>query len=260
MINLAYDDRGSGEPVLFIAGRGGAGRTWHPHQVPAFLKAGYRCITFDNRGIGATENAEGFTTQTLVADTAALIESLDAAPVRIVGVSMGSYIAQELMVVRPELVRSAVLMATRGRLDRARQFFRDAEAELYASGVQVPVSYDARSRLLESFSRKTLNDDEAVGDWISMFSTWPIKQTPGLRCQLDCAPQTNRLPAYRSIAAQVLVIGFSDDIVTPPYLGREVADALPNGRYLQIPEAGHLGFFERPQAVNDAALQFFART
>ena len=41
--NLAYDDRGTGEPVVFIAGRGGAGRTWHPHQVPAFLAAGYRC-------------------------------------------------------------------------------------------------------------------------------------------------------------------------------------------------------------------------
>ncbi|MGO9929933.1 MAG: alpha/beta fold hydrolase [Mycobacterium sp.] len=258
MINPAYDDRGSGKPVVFIAGRGGAGRTWHPHQLPAFLAAGYRVITFDNRGIGATENAEGFTTQTMVADTAALIESLDAAPARIVGASMGAFIAQELMVARPELVTAAVLMATRGRLDRARQFFHDAEAELYASGAQVPVSYDARARLLESFSRKTLNDDAAVDDWIAMFCTWPINQTPGLRCQLDVAPQTNRLPAYRSIAAPVLVLGFGDDIVTPPYLGREVADAMPNGRYLQIPDTGHLGFLERPQAVNAAALQFFA--
>ena len=258
VINLAYDDRGSGEPVVFIAGRGGAGRTWHPHQVPAFLAAGYRCITFDNRGIGATESAEGFTTQTMVADTAALIESLDIAPARIVGVSMGSFIAQELMVVRPELVSAAVLMATRGRLDRARQFFHDAEVELYASGVQVPVSYDARARLLESFSRKTLNDDVAVADWIAVFSMWPIKQTPGLRCQLGVSPQKSRLPAYRSIAAPVLVIGFADDVVTPPYLGREVAEALPNGRYMQIPDTGHLGFFERPQAVNAAALQFFA--
>ncbi|EFP39956.1 hypothetical protein TMHG_03575, partial [Mycobacterium tuberculosis SUMu008] len=123
VINLAYDDNGTGDPVVFIAGRGGAGRTWHPHQVPAFLAAGYRCITFDNRGIGATENAEGFTTQTMVADTAALIETLDIAPARVVGVSMGAFIAQELMVVAPELVSSAVLMATRGRLDRARQFF-----------------------------------------------------------------------------------------------------------------------------------------
>jgi len=149
-------------------------------------------------------------------------------------------------------------MATRGRLDTARQFFHDAEVELYASGVQLPTAYDARTRLLESFSRKTINDDVAVADWIAMFSTWPIKQTPGLRSQLYVAPLTSRLPAYRSIAAPVLVIGFADDIVTPPSLGREVADAIPNGRYLQIPDAGHLGFFERPQAVNAAALQFFA--
>jgi O-succinylbenzoate synthase len=256
--NLAYDDRGSGEPVVFIAGHGGPGRTWLPHQVPAFLAAGYRCITFDNRGIGATENAEGFTTQTMVADTAALIESLGAAPARIVGVSMGAFIAQELMVSRPELVSAAVLMATRGRLDRAREFFHNSEAEFYDSGIELPPAYDAKLRLLESFSRKTINDDTAVEDWISMFSTWPVKQTPGLRCQLDVSPRTNRLPVYRSIEAPVLVIGFSDDLVTPPHLTREVADALPNGRYLQIPDAGHLGFFERPETVNAAALQFFA--
>jgi pimeloyl-ACP methyl ester carboxylesterase len=255
--NLAYDDRGTGDAVVFIAGHGGAGRTWLPHQVPAFLAAGYRCITFDNRGIGATENAEGFTTETMVADTAALIEKLGAAPARIVGVSMGSYIAQELMVSRPDLVSGAVLMATRGRLDRAREFFQDAEAEFYQAGIQLPVGYETKMRLLESFSRKTINDDSAVEDWIAMFSTWPAKQTPGTRCQLNVSPQTNRLPAYRSVSAPVLVIGFADDLVTPPHLGREVADAIPNGRYVQIPDAGHLGFFERPEAVNAAMLKFF---
>ncbi|MDT7758684.1 MAG: hypothetical protein QOH27_4582, partial [Mycobacterium sp.] len=95
-MNLAYDDRGSGDPVLFIAGRGGAGRTWHLHQVPAFQRAGYRVITFDNRGIGATEQATGLTTEQMVGDIVALIEKLVAAPVRIVAVSMGSYLAQEL--------------------------------------------------------------------------------------------------------------------------------------------------------------------
>ena len=72
------------------------------------------------------------------------------------------------------------------------------------------------------------------------------------------SPQTNRLPAYRGISAPVLVVGFGDDLVTPPHLGREVADALPNGRYVQIPDAGHLGFFERPEIVNEAMLKFFA--
>ena len=94
MINLAYDDSGSGDPVLFIAGRGGAGRTWHLHQVPAFVRAGYRAITFDNRGIGATENAGHLTVATMVEDTAALIDEMDGGPVRVFGVSLGSFIAK----------------------------------------------------------------------------------------------------------------------------------------------------------------------
>jgi len=260
VINLAYDDRGAGEPVLFISGRGGTGRTWHLHQVPAFLAAGYRVITFDNRGIGATESADAFTTPQMVADTAALIEQLDAVPVRIVAASMGAFIAQELMLARPELVSAAVLMATRGRNDRTRDFFRAAERDLAESGVQLRTAYDAKVRLLESFSPRTLNDDRAVGDWIDMFTMWPTKPTPGLRCQLGIVPEDNRLPAYRSITAPVLVIGFADDVVLPPHLGREVADTIPNARYLQIPDAGHLGFVERPQTVNAAALEFFADT
>ncbi|MGX9674530.1 alpha/beta fold hydrolase [Mycobacterium sp. HM-7] len=258
-MNLAYDDRGgSGEPVLFIAGRGGAGRTWHLHQVPAFQRAGFRCITFDNRGIGATENAIGFSTDQVVADTAALINKVVGGPVRVVGVSMGSFIAQELMVARPELVSSAVLMATRGREDRARTFFREAERALLAAGIELPPEVDAKNRLLENFSPKTLNDDRAVQDWIEMFTMWPTKATPGLRAQLAVAPETNRLPAYRQIAVPVQVIGFADDVVLPPHLSKEVADAIPLGRYLEIPDAGHLGFIERPDAVNAAVLEFFA--
>ena len=258
MINLAYDDSGTGEPVLFIAGRGGLGRTWHLHQVPAFLDAGYRVITFDNRGVGATANADGFNTESMVADTAALIESIGVGPVRIVGVSMGSYIAQELLLTRPELVSQAVLMATRGRLDAAREFFRSAEDELAASGVQIPTAYDAKIRLLESFSPKTLSNDEVVSEWIGMFNIWPIKITPGLVRQGWVSPQGNRLPAYQGITTPVLVIGFADDVVTPPHLGKEVADAIPGAQFQQIADTGHLGFLERPEVVNATVLKFFA--
>jgi pimeloyl-ACP methyl ester carboxylesterase len=257
VINLDYDDRGTGAPVLFIAGRGGAGRTWHLNQVPAFLKAGYRTITFDNRGIGATENASAFTTETMVGDTAALIEERVGGPVRIVGVSMGSFIAQELMLARPDLVSQAVLMATRGRHDKTRDFFSAAEMKLLESGIELPPEYDAKIRMLENFSPKTLNDDRTAADWIEMFTMWPIKPTPGLRAQLRVSPSGNRLPAYRSITTRVLVIGFADDVLLPPHLAAEVADAIPGARYLRIPDAGHLGFIEQPTAVNTAILEFF---
>jgi len=256
--NLAYDDRGTGEPVLFIAGRGGAGRTWHLYQVPAFQKAGYRCITFDNRGIGATANASAFGTEQMVADTVEIIEKLDLAPVRIVGVSMGSFIAQELMVARPDLVSRAVLMATRGRNDYTREFFQRAGHDLVNSGITLPPTFDARIRLLESFSPTTLNDENVTRDWVEMFTMWPTEMTPGARCQIDVSPMSNRLPAYQSITAKTLVIGFADDVVLPPHLGKEVAQAIPGARYIRISDAGHLGFIERPDVVNAAMLDFFA--
>ena len=129
---------------------------------------------------------------------------------------------------------------------------------MLAAGIELPPEVDAKNRLLENFSPKTLNDDRAVQDWIEMFTMWPTKATPGLRAQLAVAPETNRLPAYRQIAVPVQVIGFADDVVLPPHLSKEVADAIPLGRYLEIPDAGHLGFIERPDVVNAAALEFFA--
>lgn len=244
--------------MLFIAGQGAVGRSWDLHQVPAFLAAGYRVITFDNRGVGATANADGFTTATMVADTAELIERLGAGPVRLVGTSMGSYIAQELMLARPELVSQAALLATRGRHDRAREFFRAAERGFSDVGVELPPSFEAKLRLLEGFSPTTLNDDGAIEDWIDTFTMWPTKSTPGIRAQHEVAPQNDRLPAYGAITTPVLVIGFAHDLVMPPHLGAEVAAALPNGCYVEIADTGHLGFLERPDAVNSAIVDFFA--
>ena len=259
MSNLVYDDTGSGDPVLFIAGTGGAGRTWHIHQVPDFLKAGYRCITFDNRGVGATDNADGFSTGQMVADTVEIIEERVGGPVRLVAMSMGAFIAQELMLVRPDLVRQAVLMGTRGRVDTTRIAFRTADLELAEAGIDLPPSFGAKVRILENFSPKTINSP-MIEEWLEMFTAFPLKRSPGWRAQLAVAPVENRLPAYRSIPNEVLVIGFADDVITPPALGREVGDAIPKGRYVQIANAGHLGFLERYEAVNKAMLDFFGGT
>ena len=221
MINLAYDDRGSGDPVLFIAGRGGAGRTWHLHQVPAFQRAGYRVITFDNRGIGATENAGGLTTETMVGDTAALIEQLVGGPVRVVGVSMGSFIAQELMLVRPDLVSQAVLMATRGRHDRARTFFNRAERALHGR---------RRHR-----AARVRRQNPCAGE---LFAQDPQRRPGGRRLdghvhhvahqrpRRACAPswrsglRTTGCPPTGRSRTPVLVIGFADDVVLPAAPGR----------------------------------------
>ena len=89
MTNLAYNDSGSGDPVLFISGTGGPVAPGTSTRCRPSLQAGYRCVTFDNRGIGETENAGGFSTPQMVADTAELIERAIGGPTRLVALSMG---------------------------------------------------------------------------------------------------------------------------------------------------------------------------
>ena len=171
---------------------------------------------------------------------------------------MGGYIAQELMLARPELVSQAVLMATRGRHDRTREFFRSAEASSPTPAFSCPRHTTRKSACWRAFHRRHSTTTLPSRDWIDMFTMWPVKPTPGLRPPARHLAHGNRLPAYRSIAAPVLVIGFADDLAVPPHLAKEVADAMPNGRYLEIADAGHLGFLERPDVVNAAILKFFA--
>ncbi len=219
MINLAYEDNGSGDPVLFIAGTGGAGRTWHIHQIPRFLSAGYRCVTFDNRGIGATEEAGDFTPEQMIADTAALIEDVIGGPTRIVAISMGAYIAQELMLTRPELVTQAVLMAP------AAAWTAPANRSVPpTSSSPTPASSCRRPMRRKCVCWRTSHPRP---------STTRRRSATGWRCSPPsrssalpaCAPSSrstpkdNRLAAYRSITNEVLVIGFADDLLTPGRAG-----------------------------------------
>lgn len=255
-LTISYDDTGSGEPVVLVMGTGATGRVWHLHQVPALVDAGYRAITFDNRGI--TPSPPGFTIDDLVADTAALIEHLDVGPCRLVGTSMGAQVVTELALARPDLVSQAVMMATRGRPDVMRAAMGASERELRDSDVVLPARYEAVNRALRNLSPRTLNDDEAVQQWLDLFELSPILWTPGLRGQLDLDITGNRLEAYRDIRTPCLVIGFADDVRLPAHLGREVADAIPTAEFVVLEGCGHYGYLERPDVVNTAILTFFA--
>ena len=258
-VTLHYDETGHGDPVLLIPGTGARGRTWALHQVPALVAAGYRAITLDNRGAGLSAPAKpGLTVADLVADTAAVIERVAAGPCRLIGSSMGAQIVQELLVARPELARQAVLMASRARPDAFSLAFAAAERAYYDSGVSLPADYDAVNRALQNLSPATLQDDEAVRDWLDVFEfAPPARADPGQRAQLDVVVDADRRPAYRGISTPVLVISFADDRLAPPARGRELASTIPGARYAEIAKAGHYGYLEQPEAVNAEILAFF---
>ena len=259
-VRLHYEESGSGDAVVLVAGTAAAGRTWRLHQVPALVAAGYRAITFDNRGVAPSDPARpGLTIDDLVADTAGLVERLAGGACRLIGSSMGAHVVQELLLTRPDLATQAVLMAGRGRPDAFSRALAAAERTLYDERVQLAAGYDAAMRAVQNLSPRTLQDEQAVQDWLDIFEmSAPDVTDAAVRPQLDVDLHTDRLGAYRRISTPTLVISFADDLVAPPVRGRELAAAIPGARYAEIRDAGHYGYLERPEAVNAAILDFFA--
>lgn len=258
-IRLAYERAGQGECVLLIMGQAAGGNVWSMYQVPALTAAGYEVITFDNRGVPPSDVPPGgYSLADLVADTAGLIEALEAGPCRMVGTSLGALVAAELAISRPDLVTSCVLMAVRARADALRRALSVGERELQRSGVRKPPSYDASLSVLQMFSPATLNDDAAVSTWLDIYEMAAARRASAEgQDAIDLI--SDRRDAYRAVGVPCRVIAFSDDLMCPPHLCAEVAEAITGCDYVEIGSCGHVGYLERPDEVNSAITEFFAK-
>lgn len=111
---LSYEVIGQGPPVLFIQGIGATGSAWSL-QTEA-LQNSFTCLSFDNRGLGASMPCHGpITVQAMAEDALSLIEHLKWDSAHVVGHSMGGPIAVQLALNHPERVRSLSLMCTFAR-------------------------------------------------------------------------------------------------------------------------------------------------
>src|SRR5512143_1799142 len=110
-IDLHYEERGSGTPIVFSHGLLWTGGMFDA-QVTA-LSSRYRCIAYDHRGQGRSGTSpRPYDMERLTADAATLIEKLGAAPCHFVGLSMGGFVGMRLAARRPELLRTLTLVET----------------------------------------------------------------------------------------------------------------------------------------------------
>ncbi|MFP4228461.1 MAG: alpha/beta fold hydrolase [Salinivenus sp.] len=108
-VRLYYDERGEGEPLLFVHGLGSSSRDWF-EQVPHFADR-YRVLRLDLRGHGRSERPSGpYHIAQFARDVAVGVRRLDAAPAHVVGLSMGGMVALELAAGARSLVRSLVVV------------------------------------------------------------------------------------------------------------------------------------------------------
>ena len=108
-INIHYQHRGTGCPVLFLGGVGGDLRS-HPNVFDSILADNFDILAFDQRGTGLTDKPDLTCTMAQYAqDATAVMAAVNWDSAHVVGVSFGGMVAQELALGNPQRVRSLVL-------------------------------------------------------------------------------------------------------------------------------------------------------
>jgi pimeloyl-ACP methyl ester carboxylesterase len=108
-LNIHYQVRGFGDPILLIMGYRGSSSMWGEALLEP-LSRYFQVITFDNRGTGNSDKPNAIYTIPMMADDAAgLLHHLGIAQAHVFGVSMGGMIAQEIAPALPQTSRPAHL-------------------------------------------------------------------------------------------------------------------------------------------------------
>ena len=225
--------------VLMVSGLGGVGASWGP-QIRWFAQE-FRVILPDHRGTGkSAHTAEGYTTQQLAKDMAALVEHLDLGPVHAVGASTGGAIVQYMALDHPHTVRSLVLSSTFARFDAftRREFqIRRKMAELW----ERPELFAGYSLFLFS-PRYTRKHPDKVQAWVDRAASHP--EQPGDRNiglkRIDMILEHDTFSRLGEIQKPTLVLCGDHNMCTPLPLSEELAQQIPGANLVVFAEGGEL--------------------
>jgi pimeloyl-ACP methyl ester carboxylesterase len=189
-------------------------------------------------------------------DTAALADALGLERANVSGLSLGSCIAQELTLMRPQFVETLQLHGTWGRCHG------------YAGR-----KFNAQIRLLEKLDLRSFYEINAL--WFitpEYMQLYPDRVKAQIDSIVRAAPQReilkeqyradlnhNALDRLHAIRAPTLVTVGSFDLAAPPTYGREVAEAIPNAEFVIFEGGGHLHNIEHPEEFNRVTLGFLEK-
>ena len=233
-----------GRPVVLVAGLGDDHASWDP--ILEYLTPAYRCITFDNRGIGASPVTPGpYRIADLAADAHALHQALGLAPCVAVGSSMGGAIGQEWALRYPGDVAGLVLSNSWGRTDAFTRVLFEHWISLAGQG-RADQLLD--SMLLFCMSAAYL---AARPDTVTEFRASALPDLDGFQAAAAACLGHDALDRLGELTQPALVLAGRHDILTRPELSEELAGVLPHAE-LRLLEAGHMTFWETPETWGPA--------
>jgi pimeloyl-ACP methyl ester carboxylesterase len=258
--NLAYDVRGTGPPVLLIQGAGVHGSGWRP-QVDG-LQDRYRCLSFDNRGIGRSQPlGSRLTIEQMADDALALMDAQGWASAHVVGHSMGGPIALQLALTARTRVQSLSLLCAFGRGCDV----TSPSAWMIWMGLRTRCGPRRMRRLafLEMVMPPPIlaraDRDALAATLAAVFGHDLADQPPVVMKQLSAMRSFDALPRLHELAGiPALVVSARWDRIARPALGRALAQAIPGARYLEIDDAAHGVTIQCDRKINDLLATHFA--
>src|SRR6185503_13565896 len=259
---LAYRVSGDGAPVLMIQGVGLHGDGWAP-QVEE-LASEYRCLRFDNRGLGQSQPmGAAITIRQLAEDARVLMDAEGWASAHVVGHSMGGLIALQLALIEPTRVRSLALLCTFARGTEATGFRPD----MFGIGLRTYIGTRRMRRraflemvfsteYLRTVDRDTLAEKLApiFGHDLADHPPVVMKQLSAVR-RCDLAAELPKLSGMPT-----LVVTGRHDRIARPRAGRAITDGIKEARYVEFPDAAHGLPIQCAAELNQLLRQHFSRT
>jgi 3-oxoadipate enol-lactonase len=256
---LYYEVHGDGPPLVLVMGIGYDSSLWTLAQVPA-LSTQFRVVLVDNRDAGRSSRAtQPYRIADMADDLAGLLDALGIRRSHLLGLSMGGMIAQEFALRHADRLDRLVLTGTgaapaRSAVD-AIQIWRwvksnDATGKVFGE-----------QQFLSLFSTAFLRNHQAVLNTAELLASNPYPMSPeAYGRQADAYGQFDALDRLVAVTAPTLVVVGEQDLLTPPWIAREVADAIPGARFEVILGAGssHVVPIERPDEFNRLVSDFLA--
>jgi len=250
---IAFDDVGSGLPVVFIHAFPLNRTMWDP-QIGA-LVAECRCIAIDLRGLGDSSPRPPFSMDRYADDIAGVLDSLQIEQAVIVGLSMGGYVAFAFWRRHRSRVRAFVLADTRAGPDSADGIARRRGLiELATTQGSTAIANAQIAGLVGKTTRDKRPDTyDAIHRVIAQE---PIDGIVGALEAMIGRPDSR--PTCATIDVPTLVIVGDEDVITPPAEVRTLHESIVGSRLEILRHAGHLSSFERPAAFNAVVAEFLA--
>jgi pimeloyl-ACP methyl ester carboxylesterase len=260
-IEINYEIHGSGEPFLLITGLGYG--LWFWQKLVAELSDHYQVITFDNRGAGKSSQPEGlYTVSMMAADTAGLLDALELKQIPVLGHSLGGFIAQELVVERPDLVGKLILASTNHGGMKVIPVTPEA-LEVMTSREGDPVELVKRGIEIACAPGFVEKHPEIVQELIDYRFTNPV---PSAQYQAQVAAGAGTAAfsdaqveeRMASIKVPTLILSGEFDRVVPPGNADLMAKKITQSEIVLIPDTGHMFPIENPAAAADAIKEFIS--